>query len=70
MNSRQRRKLEAERHNKLRAEKIALEIDRRENPEKYRNVRSVRESRKVQAFISTALALSSSVFSASAVTQK
>ncbi len=63
-NSRQRRKRVAEQHNKLRAEQLALEKDRKENPEKYRKVCSVRESRKVQAFIATAMAISPNAFEA------
>ena len=43
MNSRQRRKQEAERHNELRAEQKALELDRKENPEKYRRKRPSRK---------------------------
>lgn len=43
MNSRQRRKQEAAEHNKLRAEQKALELDRKENPEKYRRKRPSRK---------------------------
>ena len=43
MNSRQRRKLEAVEHNKIRAEQKALELDRKENPEKYRRKRTSRK---------------------------
>ncbi len=39
MNSRQRRKLEAERHNKRLDDRRVIELDRKQNPEKYRRVR-------------------------------
>ncbi len=62
MNNRQRKKAEAEKHNAARAKRIAdekwLAQDKIDNPEKYK--RKPRQSRKAQAFITTALALGAS----------
>jgi len=64
MGNNQIKKRAAEIHNKKRAEQLALEKDRKENPDKYKDVRSVRESSKVQALIATAMSISSSAFEA------
>ena len=64
MNSRQRRKLEAEEHNRKRreehVERVRIEQDKIDNPEKYK--RKPRRSGKAQAFIATALAISPTAF--------
>ena len=62
MNSRQRRKLEAEIHNKHREELKALELDKKENPEKYQKKRRVRtrnswEKRRILAYATIAAGL-------------
>ena len=61
MSNSQIKKRAAKLHNEKRAIQLALEKDRKENPEKYKRVSSVRKSRKVQAFITTAMALSASL---------
>jgi len=55
MNSRQRRKLEAERHNMARIESEAYAEDRIREPEKYRRVRN----RKAEVSVAMALAMCS-----------
>ncbi len=61
MNSRQRRKLAAVIHNKERDAQKALELDRKEHPEKYQRKRS---SRKVlqHAMLWGAIGLSATAF--------
>lgn len=52
MNSRQRRKLAAEKHNALLIENEAYAQDRIENPEKYRRKRTKSENKRMSAALS------------------
>ena len=52
MNSRQRRKLEAEKHNEIREAQKALEQDRIDNPEKYKATRAQRRAKRKAMSIS------------------
>jgi hypothetical protein len=64
-NSRQRRKIEAEKHNKLRAEHLALQQDKLDNPEKYRRKRraaSGSSAPRLMPFIAAAMAISPNAF--------
>lgn len=61
-NSRQRRKIEAEKHNKSRAEHLALQQDKLDNPEKYRRKRRVKSRSILMPFIAEAMAISPNAF--------
>lgn len=63
MNSRQRRKLEAKRHNDLLVEEEAYQEDRARDPEKYRVVRSAQNTARTAAAISAMLATSIQYYS-------
>lgn len=62
MNSRQRRKLEAARHNEIREAQKVLEQDRIDNPEKYQRKRRVRGMSTVSTLTVAAMAMSPSSF--------
>lgn len=49
-------------HNEARSERLALEKDKRENPEKYQRKRRVKTRSPIIPFLATALAISPNAF--------
>ena len=58
MNSRERRKKAAEKHNKERAEYLALLKDKEENPEKYKRKRRSKSNIRTGVWMAAAAAFS------------
>lgn len=62
MGNNQIKKRAAELHNKKRSEQLALELDKKNNPEKYKRKRPIRQSTSATAFIATAMVISPNGF--------